>query len=180
MGPSTSGPVLSTATGRKQDTEGGGPIQSRFVHLLAKKTGLGELFKIASAQKKTQAESFSGQFVSTESPSTNMVLETQESQIDPLPTAHDHKEPSTFPVKAFDTNGVGKVVKDKAPKANFASKSCLESIPKASGKSYLLEKPNGNSVHLKATGKITPQMQQSDGWVEPRIRNSNKRTASKH
>lgn len=179
-GPSISGPLLSTATGSKQDTGGSGPIQSRFVHLLAKKTGLGELFKIASAQKKAESENFSGQFVSTESPSTNMVLETQESQVDH--TALDNIETPSLPVTAVNTKGTGKVLNNKAPKANSASRSCIESTPKASGKSYspLVEKPTDKSVQLEASGKVTPQMQQSGRRLEPRTGSNNKRrTASK-
>lgn len=181
-GPSTSGPLLSTATGSKQDTGGSGRIQSRFVHLLAKKTGLGELFKIASAQKKAESENFSGQFVSPDSPSTNMFLETQESQVDPLHTTLDNIEKPALPVTPVNTKGSGKVSNNKALKANSASRSCLESTPKASGKSYspLVEKPTDKSVHLEASGKVTPQMQQSGRWVEPRTGGDNKRrTASK-
>jgi hypothetical protein len=109
-----------------------------------------------------------------------MVLETQESQIDPFHTAHDNSELPAFPLTAVNTKGVGNVLNNKAPKANTASKSCPESTLKASGmSSHLVEKPTDNSVHLKATGKFTPKMKQSGGWVETQIRSNNKRTASK-
>ncbi|XP_057816527.1 uncharacterized protein LOC131029887 isoform X2 [Cryptomeria japonica] len=97
--PSTSGALLSTAVGKKKDIGENGSIHSKFVHLLAKKTGLGELFKIARNQQKPESQHFGGDFMADDSPTVDMVLETQESQMDPVLYASNNRESISSPIE---------------------------------------------------------------------------------